>query len=821
LTEAFDALGGRSWNPSHIVVREDAEDELMLQNQFSALSLGAAVDEDDGVVSEDDAHPKPAKQQKKKTGKGKRGKKPKRKQALESTAQSSLTDVPIESYRIIEDDRLVTEYLLAVYAVAEEWVSLRCTIQDLWREVFHDGLHGTVAASLTNIAVAMVKQTCMAVFAEFPGHEPYDTIIQTITRGDQDKAQADFRQTFCWIQGPLPENLDTIETMDAKEHFFLHVYNDLMTFLTDFQKNRTGTPTKAMQAQLNKWNPTFDLQRATYEKRIKWRRDYIIKWLYDLVNVYSSIVAERKELGYHEQPKLFGLDEFAREISAIAMRKPSTDIRGKILPHHVFQLQCIVDSFTASRGWTHDLLRGHILVPPPRNFRALRDLDLFLDRKQQTKDHGLLKAFQTLNGCLQRDAALHPDPVRVTMGMILEQLDYDFFFWLGKSRCMVDDDTTQISQFSKHNVNGLWEYSPLLCAAGMVEALISIQRIMMFFWDNMPEPILILHLHNMIVKKSYLKEPLEIYLALEEFLKDSFFPVGVPTDKFHDALANQLLEKKPMNSASIRQTAALARNRTSSLHQVFDLNNNRFFKTKLALMMYHEVGWLPEQIPDSTVMIPSFLYHHRLMQTEQMIDRATGEKRLKETELVKRAKAQGESDAALLELASVAVPEALIHPVLSLEKDGKAARSNHVAEQQVHGQLSGYLLLEGLRIDMFHDVRGSLPLSTLHYVWITIHMMVLWTEVEHRLQETRNPLWVNTYEKPMAHPKRVKLVLAAMLGEQDGHEQVLRIFADVFDGMRMPDHDIFINMDDQWTDETGHKSDEAMDQNLAEGCTVM
>lgn len=86
---------------------------------------------------------------------------------------------------------------------------------------------------------------------------------------------------------------------------------------------------------------------------------------------------------WHHHRRLFGLSEFAGEITAFAMQKPSTDVRRKILPHHVFQLQCIVDSFAASRGWMLNPLRGHILAPPPRKFRPRRDVDLFLDREVQ------------------------------------------------------------------------------------------------------------------------------------------------------------------------------------------------------------------------------------------------------------------------------------------------------------------------------------------------------------------------------------------------------------------------------------------------------
>jgi hypothetical protein len=48
--------------------------------------------------------------------------------------------------------------------------------------------------------------------------------------------------------------------------------------------------------------------------------------------------------------------------------------------------------------------------------------------------------------------------------------------------------TISPSRFSKHNANGLWEFSPLLYAAGFVERLVLIQRVMMKLWDRIPEP---------------------------------------------------------------------------------------------------------------------------------------------------------------------------------------------------------------------------------------------------------------------------------------------------------------------------------------------
>jgi hypothetical protein len=215
---------------------------------------------------------------------------------------------------------------------------------------------------LTASAIAKVKQTCIAVFADFPDHESYDTIIQTVIRRDLEKAQAQvglglYRISACGHQHEKVHD----RKLDVKEQFWVFVYNDLLVFINDSQMNRSGKPTKAMQAQLNSWIHTFDLQRATNKERVSWRRSYTINWLFDLVNVFSSIVVQRNTMKNEHHVyenvdwsktgpwcphrRLFALDEFAGDINALAMQKPGTDVKMMILPHHVFQLQRIVDLF--------------------------------------------------------------------------------------------------------------------------------------------------------------------------------------------------------------------------------------------------------------------------------------------------------------------------------------------------------------------------------------------------------------------------------------------------------------------------------------------
>lgn len=65
------------------------------------------------------------------------------------------------------------------------------------------------------------------------------------------------------------------------------------------------------------------------------------------------------------------------------MKKPGAGLDNMIPPHHVFQLQCIVDSFSISRGWDVGALRGHVLTALAPDFRPRRDMDRFMDDQRE------------------------------------------------------------------------------------------------------------------------------------------------------------------------------------------------------------------------------------------------------------------------------------------------------------------------------------------------------------------------------------------------------------------------------------------------------
>ena len=153
---------------------------------------------------------------------------------------------------------------MAVYSIVEQWMKLRTYMQEIWRQVAYGGLNSAVAGAMSNITIAIVKQAESAIFVEFPGHESYETVMNTITRGNPDKAQGMFQINLYRMSDAI-EATEKVRTtyVDVKEEFMIHAYWDLIDFVLDFQKTRSGKPTKPMLSKIRDWDQKFDLQRAT------------------------------------------------------------------------------------------------------------------------------------------------------------------------------------------------------------------------------------------------------------------------------------------------------------------------------------------------------------------------------------------------------------------------------------------------------------------------------------------------------------------------------------------------------------------------------
>lgn len=160
-------------------------------------------------------------------------------------------------------------------------------------------------------------------------------------------------------------------------------------------------------------------------------------------------------------------------------------------------------------------------------FRPRRDVDLFLDRENERFGKGFPQGSHVLKQLLERDSMLHGDPNRHQSQIsVLECLMWDFRDWLGESKYMYGLKTLPPSRFSNSNANGLWEYSPFLCGTGLAESLEIVYRFGLVLWDKVPEPMLLVHLHNMLVQKKYLERPIGLFAALGETFSEAFFADG-------------------------------------------------------------------------------------------------------------------------------------------------------------------------------------------------------------------------------------------------------------------------------------------------------
>ncbi|KUJ19339.1 uncharacterized protein LY89DRAFT_731741 [Mollisia scopiformis] len=761
LTKAFAALGGNSWRSEKMAETTHLQRTQTMSYSRMHFPLSVLVLKQSGG----------------KKKKGKKGKKVKGK-AKAPIQEASLDDVPLESYRIIEgQEGLVTDYLMAVYSVASQWVELRGYVQALWRQVAYGGLNSAVGGSMSNVAIAMIKKTEAAIFVEFPGHDSFQTIMNTITRGDPGKVQGMFHVSLARSKnGGAYEEVKEVD-VDVNEHFMIHAYQDLLDFIKDFQHTRSGKPTKTMLAEIRDWDPTFDLERATKQQRIKWRRSFTINWLYDLVNVFSAIVVQRNTMKgqkwvmenvdwsmkgpWNQHRRLFGLNEFASIITTLAMQKPGTDVRPKIAPSCVFQLQCIVDSLAVFRGWSICGLQGHILIPPAAAFRPRRDVDLFLDRQNERPPNGYCSAVDLLRQVMEKDAILHGHFDRhESTSSLLKDFSEDFVNWLGETKYLYGLTTIPHSRFSHTNANGLWEYSPFLCGVGLMEALELTYDTGMMLWDSIPEPVCAIHLHNMSVQKGLITKPIGLFATIEDLFSTDFFAEGkAPNSNFQEAL---LAVMKPSSRRSVYDRRAARRTiaRTATdIHGLLDPSTNRFFKQKSLLRIYRDAG----------------------CQTKEVTDPATGKKALQRTFLVNQALARGIDEQDLMSFSSI--PEALLPPLPERYSRapsltfGRTAGGNKVLASERE-------LLNLLQVDIMSDIGSEVrPLSSLNYIFVTIRFMMVFMQIEERLKALRNPVWVQAYEQDptMMKEKRASLTVLALAG---GDEECLRVMAEVFEKSR-------------------------------------
>jgi hypothetical protein len=160
---------------------------------------------------------------------------------------------------------------------------------------------------------------------------------------------------------------------EAEDGLLLNTHDDLVTFITEYRKKRNGQPGPAVKS-IN-WNPNFistasERSLVTPERMRKWKADYTISWLWDLVNTYASEridglsnsnpLRDAEKLDWNWDPffktewsgrQLWGPIEFVRDITKLAMQKLDSQIAQQLKPHHVFQLQMVINSMITAKRW--------------------------------------------------------------------------------------------------------------------------------------------------------------------------------------------------------------------------------------------------------------------------------------------------------------------------------------------------------------------------------------------------------------------------------------------------------------------------------------
>ncbi|KAJ3956603.1 hypothetical protein N0V92_006838 [Colletotrichum tropicale] len=755
------------------VYQQDVE-EMLFSNRFSVLSI-KRVDgdmESDEDSAADELRP-PAHQQapkKIRKGKKKQSKKSNRKGGSPTASDSDLENVPMESYRLLEGDDCLL-YIMAVFSLRHQWLHLRRQIREAWNEVAYEDLNSAVAVGLSKIAVALVQKTALEIFIEFPGRDSFETIIDCVNRN---------------IIGGRDLNLIYYDegSVDAQELNMSYAYRDLVSFIEDFRKaGRTGKPTKALQVQLD-WNPEFDILSATDEERICWRRAYTINWLYDLVNVYSAPYFEHgiahrdrrrgkledvdwKVKGPWEDHRcLFGLDDFAAVITSLAMQKPGAEVARKVLPHHVFQLQCILDSMTESKGWSFEGVgETHSLTAAAENFSPNRDLQMFLFATPDSNRYGYFKCLRLMVDYLLCDTYDHGwDNRHYLKTHTLSNLEKDLRKHLGRSPLADTQTASPGSRFAATNANGLWEYSPYLCGEGLAEALQLAYLASMWIWDNVGELTMMVHLYNMLVQKGYMGVRIPLYEIFLDHFKDAVFAKGiVPTSRFSESLLNRI-GRHNVELCRIKRTGKIIPPKDCNVYRVdrwFHEKNN-FYKRKSLLLLLADADWNPSRITDIEIALGSHLAYHRLQKARKVIDPETGNTQLEGTVLVQRHVEGGFDKRELL------VRMSKIQHTLDVIHAAFESKSNAwFITPREHSELTG--LLGPAKEDLINDICGSFPLSGMDFMQMGVFIGTTICHFEKVLDQHGNKLFKEAYlpGAPWGFMKKTKLLNLALQGNDE------------------------------------------------------
>ncbi|KAK3392406.1 hypothetical protein B0T20DRAFT_455916 [Sordaria brevicollis] len=636
------------------------------------------------------------------------------KEAFEKFSEKVLQDViGIE----LPDNVHPAVTFMTVFDWFKECFDLRAYLQSVWYDVAYKGLNSAVAGTLWKIALRAMNV------------QPDIKSVKSTLAHD-----VSYREVMVIMYGVLGFGAE-LEDMDAnkgderlvngREMFLVYTYRDLLDFITDYKKNSTGKPTKRMMKEINNWDPHFDLRSATMEERLKWRRSYTINMLYDLVGLCAHRMEKIKEI---ENRKT--LDPAKR----LAVDKSDKNVRDQICPIHVFYLQMIVDSFTVTKGWTFDLHEGHRFNEPANGFHPMRDNNTFFGGINQPNS-GILYAVGQLSQRLQAqslDIPQHSNIARSRHVLDLVNITTSKF-----QEFFVPSDLLERSRFrlanpsSPSSFQGLWEFSPLLCSAGLAEVLESGFLLGLHIWGHHFEPIILMHLYNMLLREGYLKAPIQLFENMQRLFPLAFFPHGtVPVSDYATVLAHRVAE---LEGAMLNKHAK--NSGPGALSEPYYLT----IAHDSMLILLQATKWSIDKISSSVVPLSSLVAKLRIARTEQIVDPNTGTRRLQETVLVKRAKAalisEGLSESSANEKL-LAVADAVAElDAMEKEQAGSSVDKVHCMTPDHYSSSDA---LDLIKVDLMADVDGERPVCGVNLLAFTNYAFEVFEAMEVMLTDSRN-----------------------------------------------------------------------------------
>lgn len=335
--------------------------------------------------------------------------------------------------------------------------------------------------------------------------------------------------------------------------------------------------------------PVFDLSTKRDRDKYAWRFVHTQQFLYRIVGAHThpdNLGASLED--YHglglddvvtDRQQLLGLADLAQAVSSIAAEKNEASATEKILPHLVVHLHAAITSFLVPYGW---FLGSEDSTKPQRKLSTevdpFEEILIFLDCERKRFGHGILEAFNILRGELQLAALAGDDPFIYDEDCaMLEKLGFSFYDCLGEGlheRWVGNKESDECLD------------SPYLCGAAVVEALVIEFTTIMRFWANLSEPFLMLHVHNSLLKRGYLKQPVGMMRGLQNLFAEDVFVAGKapgPNSDFLDRFT-AAWEARKVRAKNSRGNSG---------------SGNRMFKTQPLLSLLHRHGWDYERVLDA------------------------------------------------------------------------------------------------------------------------------------------------------------------------------------------------------------------------------